>query len=545
LDSLISQQGKQFTFDVVVMGGGIAGLIYILELIQQKPRTRIALITKKTLTDSNSLHAQGGIASVALPMDSIDSHVEDTLKAGDGLSDPVIVEKILSAAPTAIEQLKAYGVQFDQGELAQEGGHSKRRIHHVGDYTGQAITQTLIDAVKRFSQVRIFENHTAVNLITQSTSHASTSASEVMGAYVLDELKEKIHVFLAKIIVLATGGAGKVYRYTSNQDIATGDGVAMAYRAGARVSNLEFYQFHPTLLYHPDRNNFLITEALRGEGAYLINPTTHERFMKHYAPKQMELATRDIVARAIFNEIEHNEKDYVYLDIRHRDKAYLKKRFPSIFKTLCELGLDISQDFIPVVPAAHYLCGGILTDTTGKTDIDRLFAIGETACTGLHGANRLASNSLIENVVMASFAAKASLSLLDRPMILSQPISAWNSQSVIDRRRASQINAHWRGLRGEMTSYAGIIRTEAGLKDALRLVSARKKIIENCYWQYSITRDLIELRNIVLIAELIIRSAIKRQESRGGHYREDYPNKLNKSKPSIMRCNLSSRKSSC
>lgn len=545
MDSLISQQGKQFTFDVVVMGGGIAGLIYILELIQQKPRTRIALITKKTLTDSNSLHAQGGIASVALPMDSIDSHVEDTLKAGDGLSDPVIVEKILSAAPTAIEQLKAYGVQFDQGELAQEGGHSKRRIHHVGDYTGQAITQTLIDAVKRFSQVRIFENHTAVNLITQSTSHASTSTSEVMGAYVLDELKEKIHVFLAKIIVLATGGAGKVYRYTSNQDIATGDGVAMAYRAGARVSNLEFYQFHPTLLYHPDRNNFLITEALRGEGAHLINPTTHERFMKHYAPKQMELATRDIVARAIFNEIEHNEKDYVYLDIRHRDKAYLKKRFPSIFKTLCELGLDISQDFIPVVPAAHYLCGGILTDITGKTDIDRLFAIGETACTGLHGANRLASNSLIENVVMASFAAKASLSLLDRPMILSQPISAWNSQSVIDRRRASQINAHWRGLRGEMTSYAGIIRTEAGLKDALRLVSARKRIIENCYWQYSITRDLIELRNIVLIAELIIRSAIKRQESRGGHYREDYPNKLNKSKPSIMRCNLSSRKSPC
>jgi len=527
------------------MGGGIAGLIYILELIKQKPQARIALITKKTLADSNSLHAQGGLASVTLPIDSIDSHVQDTLKAGDGLSDPIAVEKILSAAPQAIEQLKMYGVQFDCDELAQEGGHSKRRIHHVGDYTGQAVTQTLMDTVRRLSQVHIFEYHTAVNLITQSTPHPSTASSEVIGAYVLDEQKEKIHVFLAKIIILATGGAGKVYRYTSNQDIATGDGVAMAYRAGARLSNLEFYQFHPTVLYHHDRNNFLITEALRGEGAHLISPVTHERFMQQYAPKKMELATRDIVARAIFNEIEHHEKDYVYLDIRHRDKTYLKKRFPSIFKTLSELGINMSKDLIPVVPAAHYLCGGILTDIAGKTDINRLYAIGETACTGLHGANRLASNSLIENIVMANFAVKESIHFLDQPIAFRQPISDWNSQSVIDKRRATQINAHWRGLRGEMTSYAGIIRTEAGLKDALRLVSARKKIIENCYWKYSITRDLIELRNIVLMAELIIRSALKRRESRGGHYREDYPNKPIQSKPSIIRCNLSSRNSPC
>jgi L-aspartate oxidase len=312
-----------------------------------------------------------------------------------------------------------------------------------------------------------------------------------------------------------------VYRFTTNPNVATGDGVAMAYRAGARVEGLEFYQFHPTLLYHPTINNFLMSEALRGEEAYLRLPETGERFMQRYAPSTMELTTRDIVARAIFCEIEHSNYDYVHLDIRHKDKDFLQQRFPSIYRTLLEGGLDLSRDLIPVVPAAHYMGGGILTDVHGKTDLKRLFAIGETAFTGFHGANRLASNSLLEGIVMGRNLAHASLSTLNSSLNLYHSISDWDSRSVIDLRRASQINVHWRGLRGEMSSYAGIIRTEAGLRDQLKLVLARRDMIEEYYWKYSITRDLIELRNIILIAELIVRAALNRRESCGGHYRED------------------------
>lgn len=528
----LAQQGKKRTFDVVVIGSGIAGISYILNLLDKQPHLNIAVVTKKTLQESNSQYAQGGIAGVTMQGDSLEQHVQDTLQAGDGLCCEAMVRKILMAAPKALLTLHQRGVQFDD-KLGKEGGHSERRIYHVGDQTGKAIMNALLKRLVEYKQVNCFEFHTAVNLITQNKPHTPGSQKEAVGVYVLNEKTKKIDIFLGKIIVLASGGAGKVYRYTSNPETATGDGIAMAYRAGARIGNMEFYQFHPTVLYHHKINNFLITEALRGEGAYLLNADTGERFMKKYAPKQMELATRDVVARAIFTEIEHSEKNFVYLDIRHKPRDFLEQYFPNIFCTLLELGIDMTCDLIPVVPAAHYLSGGILADEKGHTDIKRLYALGEVAFTQLHGANRLASNSLLEGVVMAQYAAEDSIKQLEEPLTLHREISGWSSSSVIDSRRASQINAHWRGLRGEMTSYAGIVRTEAGLKDLLQLIQDRREMIESYYWKHLVTTDLIELRNIALIAEVIASSALKRKESRGGHYREDFPKKLSDAQPSV------------
>lgn len=526
-NALHSQQGSRFIFDVIVLGSGISGLTYILQLLQIKPASKIALITKKSLYDSCTYHAQGGIAT-ATTANTIASHIADTLIAGRNLCNSDAVQTILEHGGNCIQELLHHGVNFDQqqGEfhLVQEGGHSERRIYHVGDHTGASIVKALTAAVLEKPQVTIFENHPVVNLITQNEPHTPGKFPEAIGAYVLDENTGKIHTFLANSVVLATGGAGKVYRYTTNPDTATGDGIAMAYRAGARVEGMEFYQFHPTLLYHPTLNNFLITEALRGEGAYLRNPSTLERFMQRYAPENLELATRDVVARAIFTEIERSDNNFVYLDIRHKNSEFLQQRFPTIFATLFKLGIDMSRDFIPVVPAAHYLCGGILASCAGQTDIKRLYAIGETAFTGLHGANRLASNSLLEGMVMANLAAQDSVQWLSTPITHKSPLHDWNSQSVVDLRRASQIHAHWRSLRGEMTSYAGIVRTEAGLRDLLKLIQVRRDLIENYYWKHTITCDLIELRNITLVAELVVRSALSRQESRGTHYREDYPN---------------------
>jgi L-aspartate oxidase len=523
-----SQRGRKQSFDIIVIGSGIAGLTYILNIIREHPSIKVALITKKTLMDSSTYYAQGGIAS-ANNSTAIALHCADTCTAGDGLCNPSTVNTIISCSANSIDALIKEGVMFDRENkhyhLTQEGGHSERRIYHVGDHTGTAVAKTLIQAIKQYPNIIIFENHTAVNLITQNKKHTPGSVPEAVGVYVLNENNNKIDTFFANATVLATGGAGKVYRYTTNPDVATGDGVAMAYRAGARVGGMEFYQFHPTLLYHPSFNNFLITEALRGEGAYLRHPNTLERFMKNYAPEKLELATRDIIARAIFTEIERCDKNFVYLDIRHKSREFLQQRFPMIFNTLLALDIDMSRDLVPVVPAAHYLCGGILADCNGRTDIHRLYAIGETAFTGLHGANRLASNSLLEGHVTAKLAAKDSLTCVRAPVILMQPIQDWDSHSVVDLRRASQIHAHWRSLRGEMTSYAGIVRTEAGLRDLLKLIQVRRDLIENYYWQHTITRDLIELRNITLIAELIVRSALARQESRGTHFREDFPYK--------------------
>ena len=536
--SQLSQQGKTHAYDVLVLGTGVAGLQYCLELSQRLPKIKIALISKTDALESNSRYAQGGIAAPLGPKDTIESHILDTLNAGDGLCHLPAVEGIIQEAPAAIKKLSEYSVAFDStqtGEylLANEGGHSHRRVLSAGDQTGLTITQVLLEKTKQLSNIDCYQHHIAVNLITAYYPHDVHSLGEVVGAYILDCTTHLIHTFRANCVILATGGAGKTFRYTSNPMVATGDGLAMAYRAGARVGNLEFYQFHPTILFHDQLNNFLISEAVRGEGAILRNSDTNVRFMDKYAP-ELELATRDIVARAIFNEMEQSTNNFVYLDITHQSKAFLKQRFPKIYETLSTIGIDMSQDFIPVVPGAHYQCGGVLTDTNGQTDLKRLYAIGEVAFTGLHGANRLASNSLLEAMVIASKAVNASISYVQSPISESLVFASWSSPSEINHRRASQINAHWRSLRGEMTSYAGIIRTEAGLQDLLSLIIKRHHIIEDYYWKHWITRDFIELRNIVLVAELIVRSALARKESRGGHYREDYPSKLAQASESIL-----------
>lgn len=542
MSEALSQQGKTYEFDAIVIGTGLAGLHYCKQLLKLKPKARIALISKADAYECNSRYAQGGIAAVLLEEDSEKLHIQDTLIAGDGLCYKPSVERIIQSGPKAIAQLEEYHIPFNKQKdghyvLAKEGGHSKRRIVNCGDATGLTITDLLLKDAIHQSQIQLFEHHVAVNLITYYHPHQPDNQGEVLGAYILDCAQNQIHTFLARCVVLATGGAGKTYRYTTNPMVATGDGVAMAYRAGARVGNMEFYQFHPTLLHHHAVNNFLISEAVRGEGAILKNAETGERFMQRYAPEQLELATRDVVSRAIFSEIEQGTKGFVYLDITHQPKSFLKKRFSQIYTTLLSIGIDMSQDMIPVVPAAHYQCGGVLTNIDGCTDLKRLYAIGEVAFTGLHGANRLASNSLLEAVVMADNAAFCSLKDISSPLNTHYAVPNWNSSSEVNSRRASQINAQWRSLRGEMTSYAGIVRTEAGLQDLLQLIMQRKKIIEEYYWKHCITRDFIELRNILLTAELIVSSALARRESRGGHYREDFPHKSTKALESIRRLN--------
>ncbi|MDP1603899.1 MAG: L-aspartate oxidase [Legionella sp.] len=540
MSTTLSQQGQTKEFDVLVLGTGLAGLHYCLQLLKLQPKLTIALVSKAEASECNSRYAQGGIAAAILEEDSLQSHINDTLHAGDGLCYAPAVEFIIRQGPQAIDELLAYPVPFSKDAkgnfmLAKEGGHSHRRIYNTGDQTGLTVTQILLQAVKQHPQIHFFEHHIAVNLITHYLPHRTDNQGEVLGAYVLDCKENCIHTMLARAVILATGGAGKTYRYTTNPMVATGDGVAMAYRAGARVGNMEFYQFHPTLLHHHSINNFLISEAVRGEGAILKNSETGERFMHRFAPEQMELATRDVVSRAIFNEIEQSQSGFVYLDITHQSKAFLKKRFPQIYTTLLSIGIDMSQDMIPVVPAAHYQCGGVLTDIDGRTDLKRLYAIGEVAFTGLHGANRLASNSLLEAVVMAGNAARCTLKDIMTPCKDIKNVPEWSSPGEVNARRASQINAHWRGLRGEMTSYAGIVRTEAGLQDLLQLIMKRKQIIEEYYWKHCITRDFIELRNIVLNAELIVKAALTRRESRGGHYREDFPHKNAHAEESIAR----------
>lgn len=539
-ETIFSQQGSAYEYDVLIIGSGLAGLHYALQLLEMNPNIFIALISKVELGECNSRYAQGGIAAAILNEDSLASHISDTLIAGDGLCYKPAVEGVIGQGPEAIETLRAYDIPFRKEEngqyaLAKEGGHTHRRIVNAGDQTGLTITETLLKRAQEKKQITFFEHHIAVNLIIYYHPHRTNIQGEVLGAYVLDCNENRIHSIAARAVILATGGSGKTYRYTTNPMVATGDGVAMAYRAGARIGNMEFYQFHPTLLYHPSLNNFLISEAVRGEGAILKNAETGERFMHRYAQVQMELATRDVVTRAIFNEIEQSECGYVYLDSTHLSKAFLKKRFPQIYATLASINLDMSQDCIPVVPAAHYQCGGVLTDIHGNTDIKRLYAIGEVAFTGLHGANRLASNSLLEAVIMAGNAARASQKDIAVASDKTDNIVPWSAPVEINTRRASQINAHWRSLRGEMTSYAGIIRTEAGLQDLLKLIMKRREIIEEYYWKHYITRDFIELRNIALIAELIVKAALRRRESRGGHFREDFPNKNQHAEESIDR----------
>ncbi|HBI21807.1 MAG TPA: L-aspartate oxidase, partial [Legionella sp.] len=376
MNASFSQQGKTYAFDVLVIGSGLAGLHYCMQVTRLQPHLKIALMSKTDAQESNSRYAQGGIAAVSMPEDSLESHITDTMTSGDGLCYAPTVECMIRQAPHAIQELKEYPVSFEYA-LAHEGGHSHRRIFNCGDQTGLTVIETLLAAAKRQPQIHFFEHHIAVNLITQYHPHRTDNQGEVLGAYILDCVENRIHTIASRCVVLATGGAGKTYRYTTNPMIATGDGVAMAFRAGARVGNMEFYQFHPTLLHHHSLNNFLISEAVRGEGGMLKNADTLQRFMSRYAPDQMELATRDLVSRAIFSEIEQSHHGFVYLDITHQTKPFLKKRFPQIYATLLSIGIEMSQDMIPVVPAAHYQCGGVLTDIDGRTDLKRLYAIGE------------------------------------------------------------------------------------------------------------------------------------------------------------------------
>ena len=522
--------------DFLVIGTGIAGLSFALRVAEYG---RVAIVTKKEAMETSTNYAQGGIASVFGQYDSFDLHILDTLKAGDGLCKQHVVEMVVSSGPERVRELMDWGVEFTQDsagnlelDLGLEGGHSQKRIVHAGDFTGHAIEQALVDRAQKETQIDIFENFIAVDLITYSMRMKRGVVTAVhedlcCGAYVLDTETNEVHTFNAKITVLATGGAGKVYLYTSNPDIATGDGIAMAYRAGALVANLEFVQFHPTCLYHPEAKNFLISEAVRGEGGLLID-SRGRAFMADYDPKK-DLACRDVVARAIDSELKKTGDDCVFLDITHKEPDFVRERFPNIYQKCLSLDIDMTKEPIPVVPAAHYMCGGVLVDADGKTDIERLYAVGETACTGLHGGNRLASNSLLEAVVYAHRAVEQSVEELESINAeICRELPPWDPMGTTDSDEAIVVAHNWDEIRRCMWNYVGIVRSNKRLLRARNRIETIQKEIREYYWDFKITSDLIELRNIALLAELIIQSAMLRKESRGLHYNIRYPEKDDK-----------------
>ncbi len=512
-------------FDVLIIGTGAAGLSAALHLSQLG---RIALLSKAALSESSTFYAQGGIAAVLDSKDSIESHIQDTLNAGAGLCDEQAVSYTVNQGKNAIEWLIHQGVhfstyddskdEFEKYHLTREGGHSHRRIIHSADATGKAVSKTLTKAVKEKQNIHLFENYNAVDLITSQKN----SYSQCVGAYALNLLSQKVEVFSARFVILATGGASKVYLYTSNPDVASGDGIAMAWRAGCEVSNLEFNQFHPTCLYDPKAKSFLISEALRGEGAFLMNKIGH-RFMPDYDP-QADLAPRDIVARAIDHEMKKNGDDYVLLDIRHKGEDFIKKHFPNIYKRCLKHNVDITQNAIPVVPAAHYTCGGISVDLNSQTSLDNLYAIGEVASTGLHGANRMASNSLLECLVFAKAAAENIAQRWHDVEIDKQP-APWDESRVTDSDERIVISHNWQELRQVMWNYVGIVRSNKRLERAERRIELLTHEIEEYYSNFKVTNDLLELRNLVLVANLIIQCAKSRKESRGLHYNIDFPQK--------------------
>jgi len=519
-----------FATDVLILGSGLAGQSLALRLADSH---RVTLVTKRGLEVSASAWAQGGIAAVLDEADSVETHIADTFIAGAGLCDPTATRFVVENSNRAVQWLIAQGVPFTRDEtpfgfhLTREGGHSQRRIIHAADATGAAVQQTLTEKVRQHPNITVLEQHITVDLITGAK--LGLSQNRCWGAYVLDIEKDEVMTIAAQHTVLATGGAGKAYLYTTNPDTSTGDGIAMAWRAGCRVSNLEFVQFHPTCLYHPKAKSFLISEAIRGEGALLRLPDG-TRFMPDHDPRA-ELATRDIVARAIDFEMKRHGVDCVYLDITHQPESFLKEHFPNIHAHCLELGIDISQDWIPVVPAAHFTCGGVVTDLTARTDLDGLYAIGETACTGLHGANRLASNSLLECLVFSEAAAK---NIAASPAQTIPDLPHWDESRVTDADEEVVISHNWDELRRFMWDYVGIVRTNKRLERALHRIHLLEREIDEYYTNFRISNDLIELRNLVLSAHLIIRCAQQRKESRGLHYSRDYPELLPKAKDTVL-----------
>jgi len=521
--------------DFLIIGSGLAGLLAALKLANVG---HVLLVTKDKITKGATSMAQGGIAAVTHESDSVESHVRDTLKSGAQLCNEKIVQMVVKEGPSRVRELIDLGVPFslrgkagdapEAFDLGLEGGHSHRRILHVKDQTGLAIHQTLIKQVKQSKRIHILENHFAVDLLS-SRHYELGSEPLCLGAYVLNKETGLVHTILSKATILATGGAGKTYLYTSNHDSATGDGFAMAFRAGVPLCNLEFVQFHPTCLYHPYAKSFLISEAIRGEGAKLILADGTE-FMKSYHPKK-ELAPRDVVARAIDKELKKSGDPSVFLDLRHRHAGFIRRRFPEIYKKCLSFGIDITKQPIPVVPAAHYFCGGVDVNESGETDLPRLFAIGEVSYTGLHGANRLASNSLLECCVFAHRAAQRAKEVFKDPLL---PISVpgWNPGQAKDPDEQVVISQNWDEIRHVMWNYVGIERSDKRLTRALRRIELLKQEIQEYYWDFRITADLLELRNLALVAELVIRSALARQESRGLHYNRDH----SKSNDKLWKC---------
>ncbi len=510
--------------DYLVLGSGISGLTFALEAARHG---EVVVVTKRGIADTNTNWAQGGIAAVMDPGDSFAAHASDTLAVGYGLSKPDVVDLVVQDGPDRIRDLIELGASFDLKtgapaenggaplDLTREGGHTARRVVHAGDVTGREIQRVLVEAVRRHPNIRVYEHHMAVDLIDLSKSGGP---HQIAGAYVLDEAAGEVHTLVARATVLATGGAGKVYLYTTNPDVATGDGVAMAYRAGALVANMEFFQFHPTCLYHPRAKSFLISEALRGEGGVLRLEGGEPFMARHHEMK--DLAPRDVVARAIDYEMKRTGAECVYLDMTARDPDYLRERFPNIHAECLGYGIDLTREPIPVVPAAHYMCGGVVTDADGRTKVPGLWAIGEVSCTGLHGANRLASNSLLEGLV---FGKRAAVALGDvRRHGLAEPPD-WDTGSAVPSDEAVVVTQNWDELRRFMWNYVGIVRSDRRLRRAARRVALLKDEIREYYWKHLVTRDLLELRNIADVAEMIIACASTRRESRGLHYTIDHP----------------------
>ncbi len=514
--------------DVLIIGSGLAAATLALSLPES---LRVAVATKKRAEDSSSFWAQGGIAAVMGQDDSFDEHVRDTLVAGAGLCDEAVVRHVVESAPAAVRWLVEQGAPFDMEgaayHLTREGGHSHRRVLHAADATGRAVQESLLSRMAARPNISLLRQHIAVDLITDR--RLGRDGLAVHGAYVLDTTSGRVETFQAGATVLATGGAGKAFLYTTNPDTATGDGVAMAWRAGCRVANLEFIQFHPTCLYHPHAKSFLITEAMRGEGAILRLPDG-SRFMSEH-DERGELAPRDVVARAIDFEMKKRGLDCVYLDITHKPAKFIVGHFPTIHARCLELGIDITREWIPVAPAAHYTCGGVRVDRHGRTDAERLYAIGETACTGLHGANRLASNSLLECLVYGRAAAAHIAELPNRP---AEALPDWDESRVTDADEEIVIAHNWHELRRFMWDYVGIVRTTKRLERAAHRLRLLNEEISEYYSNFRVSNDLVELRNLVLTADLIVRCARARHESRGLHSSRDYPDLLPEARDTLL-----------